>query len=163
MTTDFLGARPAARPDETPQNLAMLGYSLLFLAIFFAGLPALIAVFIAYSQRDSAPRHLRSHFSFQIRIFWIAFALTIAAAACATAGVVAGLGEIIDVAAVTGFDGFGALRLELSDVTIPAGVIALLATAVVLGFLSSFWLLLASAIGFIKLASEPVIGHSARP
>lgn len=140
-------------------NLAMLGYGLLFLSIFFAGLTALVAVVIAYSQRQSAPRRLRNHFNFQIRMFWIALVLTLGAGACALAGVIAGLGQIVDVAAISGFDRMGALRIELSDVTIDAGTIALLGAALLLGLLSTFWLLIASSVGFIKLASEPAIGQ----
>jgi uncharacterized membrane protein len=158
MTTAYLGARPS----EGQMNFAMLGYALLFASIFFAGLPALIAVVIAYSHRDEAPKALRRHFNAQIRIFWVAFSLTLGAAACALAGMIAGLGEIIDVASVSGFDRFGALRVQLSDVTIDATVIALLAAAIVLGFLSSLWLLAASSVGFVRLASEPAIGDSRR-
>src|SRR5829696_6439022 len=118
MTTSYLGARPEARPADTTMNMAMLGYALLFASIFFAGLPALIAVVIAYAHRKEGSRALRNHFNAQIRIFWVGFALTLAAAACALAGLVAGLGEIIKVAGVTGFDRFGALQIQLSDVTL---------------------------------------------
>jgi uncharacterized membrane protein len=156
MTTSYLGARPVARPAETSMNLAMLGYALLFASIFFAGLPALIAVVIAYSQRGEAPtRALRNHFKGQIRIFWVALTLTLAAASCALAGLVAGLGEIISVATVSGFDRVGGLRIELSEVTLDARILGLLGAAVAFGFLSSIWLLAASSLGFIRLASEP--------
>ena len=156
MTADILGARPT----ENSQNLAMIAYGLLFASIFFAGFPSLVAVVIAYSQRDAAPRKVRSHFNFQIRIFWVAFVLTLAAAACALAGIISGLGEVIDVAAVRGLDRFDTVRIELKAVTIDAGVISLLVAALILGFLSSIWLLAAPAVGFIRLASERAIGHS---
>ena len=156
MATDYLGAQASARPSDTSMNLAMLGYGLLFLSVFFAGLTALVAVVIAYSQKDAAPKRIRSHFNFQIRMFWVALALTLGAAACASAGIVAGLGQIVDVAAVTGFDDLGNVRIQLRDVTIDAGTIALLAAAVVLGLLSTFRLIIASSVGFIRLASEPV-------
>ena len=155
MATDYLGAQAQVRPSDTSMNLAMLGYGLLFLSVFFAGLTALVAVVIAYSQRDAAPKRIRTHFNFQIRMFWVALALTLGAAACASAGIVAGLGQIVDVAAITGFDNAYNLRVELSDVTIDGGTIALLAAAVLLGLLSTFWLIVASSVGFIRLASEP--------
>lgn len=136
-------------------NLAMLGYGLLFLSVFFAGLTALVAVVIAYSQREAAPRRIRAHFNFQIRMFWIALALTLGAAACASAGVMASLGDIIDAAAISGFDSSGALKIEVADVTIDGGAIALLGAALVLGLLSTAWLIVASSIGFVRLASEP--------
>lgn len=156
MTTSYLGGRSAARVEDASLNLAMLAYALLFASIFFAGLPALVAVVIAYSQRHEAPtRALRNHFNGQIRIFWVAFMLTLAAAACALAGLVSALGEVISVATVSGFDRVGGLRVELSEVTIHARVLGLLAAAVGFGFLSSIWLLAASSLGFIRLASEP--------
>ena len=40
----------AKREDEVDRNLALLDYGLLFFAIFFAGLPALVAVAIAYAR-----------------------------------------------------------------------------------------------------------------
>lgn len=156
MTTSYLGGRSAARVEDASLNLAMLAYVLLFASIFFAGLPALVAVVIAYSQRREAPtRALRSHFNGQIRIFWVAFTLTLAAAACAMAGLVAGLGEIIKVATFSGFDRVGGLRVQLSNVTIDVRILVLLGAAVAFGFLSSIWLLAASSLGFIRLASEP--------
>jgi len=159
MTTDYLAA-PAA---DSSQNLAMLGYALLFASIFFAGFPALIAVVIAYSQRDAAPRMVGSHFDFQIRIFWVAFALSLAAAACGLAGVIGGLGEVIGMASITGLDRLDTVQIELQDITIGAKVIALLALALLLTFLSSLWLLCAPAVGFIRLASERPMGDSPGP
>ncbi|WP_374472679.1 hypothetical protein [Phenylobacterium sp.] len=159
MTTDYLGAQAS----DNSQNLAMLGYALLFASIFFAGFPALIAVVIAYSQRGAASGMVGSHFAFQIRIFWVAFAVSLAAAACGLAGVIGGLGEVLAMAEVTGLDHLETLEIQLQDITIGARVIALLALALVLGFLSSLWLLCAPAVGFIRLASERPMGDSARP
>ena len=51
MTTDIREPRDRG---ETAENLAMIAYGLLFASIFFAGAPALIAVVIAYSQRQEA-------------------------------------------------------------------------------------------------------------
>lgn len=163
MTTSYLGHAPtSARASDSVLNLAMLGYALLVAAIFFAGLPALVAVVIAYSQVKEAPKALRPHFRSQIRIFWVACVLTLAAAACALAGMIGALGAIIGVSTITGFD-HGAMLVQMSDVTFDSRIIALLASAVVLGFLSSIWLVVSASIGFIRLASEPGIGHSGRP
>jgi uncharacterized membrane protein len=158
-TTDYLAA-PAA---DNMQNLAMLGYALLFASIFFAGFPALVAVVIAYSQRGAANRIIGSHFDFQVRIFWVAFALSLVAAACGLAGFIGGLGEVLSMATVSGWEHFETIEIKLQDITIGNRVIALLALAVLLGFASSLWLLLAPAVGFIRLASERGMGDSARP
>lgn len=159
MTTDRLGSRPG----ETSRNLAMIGYGLLLASIFFAGAPALVAVVIAYSQRDEAPARIRSHFDFQIRVFWIAFVLILAAAACGLTAAVSALSELINFAAVGGLNRLDSISVDLSHVSIDGRIIGLLVAAVLLGFLSSVWLLAASAVGFIRLASERGIGQSPAP
>jgi uncharacterized membrane protein len=68
---------PAVQTTGLDRNLALVNYGLLFASVFFAGVPALIAVVLAYTQRDQAANAIRSHYNFQIRIFWIAFALTL--------------------------------------------------------------------------------------
>jgi uncharacterized membrane protein len=171
MTTDYLGTptgTSTGAPTGTPaidaaQNMAMLGYALLFASIFFAGFPALIAVVIAYSHKDAASRRVASHFDFQLRIFWVAFALSLAAAACGLAGVIGGLGEVIGMASVSGLDHLETVQIRLHDITIGTRVLALIALAVGLGLASSLWLLCAPAVGFIRLASGRAMGDSPRP
>jgi len=159
MTTD----NRSRDRGETAENLAMIAYGLLFASIFFAGAPALIAVVIAYSQkRDASPR-IRSHFDYQVRIFWVAFVLTLAAASCGLAGVICGLGEMIDMASISRIEHIESINIDLSHITIDGRVIALLVGACVLGFLSSVWLLGASAVGFIRLASERAMGDTPAP
>ena len=58
------------------RNLALVAYGLLFFAVFFAGAPALVAVAIAYARRQHGDPAVRSHFRFQIFVFWVGFALT---------------------------------------------------------------------------------------
>jgi len=159
MTTDIRGHQRA----ENAENLAMIAYGLLFASIFFAGAPALIAAVIAYSQKREASPRIRSHFEHQIRIFWVAFVLTLAAASCGLAGVIGGLGEMIDVASISRIEHIESINIDLSHITIDGRVIGLLVAACVLGFLSSVWLLGASAVGFIRLASERAMGDTPAP
>lgn len=159
MTMDIRGRERA----EAAENLAMIAYGLLFASIFFAGAPALIAVVIAYSQRQEANPRVRSHYDFQIRIFWVAFVLTLAAASSALAGVTAAVGEFIDVASITRIDRIESISVDLSHITIDGRIVGLLVLACVLGFLSSIWLLGASAVGFIRLASERAMGDAPAP
>ena len=93
-----------ARQGETARNLALVNYGLLFAAIFFAGVPALIAVIIAYVQRDEAPARIRSHHDYQIRIFWVAFALTLAAGVAFLTALVSGLSELIAYTRMNGWE-----------------------------------------------------------
>jgi uncharacterized membrane protein len=159
MTTDI---RSRDR-GETAENLAMIAYGLLFASIFFAGAPALIAVVIAYSQRQEASPRVRSHYDFQIRVFWVAFVLTLAAASAGLAGVIGALTEMIDVASITRIEHIESIRIDLSHITLDGRVLGLLIAACLLGFLSSVWLLGASAVGFIRLASERAMGDSPAP
>jgi uncharacterized membrane protein len=163
MTTDNRTTNGGAGRSETAENLAMIAYGLLFASIFFAGAPALIAVVIAYSQRREATARIRSHFDFQIRVFWAAFVLTLVAASCGLAGVIGGLGEMINAASITRIERIDSISIDLSHITIDGRVIALIVAAFVLGFLSSVWLLGASAVGFIRLASERGMGDAPAP
>ena len=148
------------RDFESARNLALVNYGLLFAAIFFAGVPALIAVIIAYSQRDEAPTAIRSHHDFQIRIFWIAFALSTAAGICGLAAAISIGGEMLQASRTTGWDGFDTVNIDLSQVSIDGAIVWLLAGTAMLIFTSIIWLVAAPAVGFIRLASAQPIGHS---
>ena len=153
MTDQLMGRGP-----EAARNLALVNYGLLFSAIFFAGIPALIAVIIAYSQRDEAPLAIRSHHDFQIKIFWVAFALTMAAGACGLGALISGIGELMEFTRVNGWDGFSTINIDLSRMVIDGRIVSLLVAAVVLSLLAGLWLIAAPAIGFIRLVSARGIG-----
>ncbi|MBR7620096.1 hypothetical protein JKL49_11935 [Phenylobacterium sp. 20VBR1] len=158
MTDQLMGRGP-----EAARNLALVNYGLLFAAIFFAGVPALIAVIIAYSQRDEAPPALRSHHDFQIKIFWVAFALTMAAGACGLGALISGVGELMEFTRVNGWDGFSNINIDLSRMVIDGRIVSLLVAAVVLSLLAGLWLIAAPAIGFIRLVSARGIGLTSHP
>jgi uncharacterized membrane protein len=145
---------------DSARNLALVNYGLLFAAIFFAGVPALIAVIIAYAQRDEASPTIRSHHDFQIRIFWVAFAMTMGTGACALAAVVSGLGALLDFTRSTGWSGFGHIEINLSQFSLDGRIVGFTVAALVLGLLTMIWLVAAPAVGFIRLASARAIGHS---
>lgn len=149
------------RRSELDRNLALLGYGLLFAAVFFAGIPALIAVIIAYSQRGETGAPLRSHYDFQIRIFWVGFVLTMIAAACAIAAVLIGIGEFLEFSMAGGFDAWDNIVIDMDDVRIDASVVILTVSAIIASLLTAIWLVAAPAFGFIRLASERPIGDRA--
>jgi uncharacterized membrane protein len=153
--SDLAGTRPS---DDADRNLALLAYGLLFLAIFFAGLPALIAVAIAYSRRATSARPLRQHFRRQIFIFWVGFALTLLAALSGLAAVVV-LGEVFFGLA----DGtFGGLNTEVFGHAHFGLMMMCIAAAGLLVVLTGVWFMATSAYGFIMLASRQSIGQTAR-
>jgi uncharacterized membrane protein len=153
----------ARKSGEAARNLAMVNYGLLFASIFFAGVPALIAVIIAYSQRDEAPPEVASHHNFQIRIFWIAFALSVAAGACALGAIITGLDGLFEFTRSNGWGAFQTINIDLSRLTLDGTLVGLIVGAITLSFLTAVWLVAAPAFGFIRLASERGIGHSPAP
>jgi len=52
------------------RGLAFAVY-VLYLLAYFTGITALIGVIIAYSQAGSANPEMKSHYTFQVRTFWI--------------------------------------------------------------------------------------------
>lgn len=149
-----------ARGGETATNIALVNYGLLFASIFFAGVPGLIAVIIAYALRDEAPPTVRTHHDFQIRIFWVAFALALAAGICGLVAVVNGIGELLEFTRANGWDGFDSIRIDLSQFTIDGTIVGMIVASIVLSFLCALWLIAAPAFGFVRLASERAIGET---
>ncbi len=147
------------REDEVDRNLALLGYGLLFFAIFFAGLPALIAVAIAYARKRDTDCAARSHFRFQVFIFWVGFALTLLAALAGLTALVILAGEIVHGVVDGRWDSWDAVVFSQTHV---AAVMALAGVAGVLAVLTGIWLMITSAYGFVRLASRQSIRQTAR-
>ena len=69
---------PAAPPPPASQGnpfsderqMALIIY-ILYLASFLNGVTAIVGLVLAYVSRDTAPEWLKSHYTFQIRTFWI--------------------------------------------------------------------------------------------
>lgn len=151
------------KAGESARNLALINYGLLFASIFFAGLPALVAVIIAYSQRDEAPSQLRSHHDFQIRIFWVGFALTLLAAASVLGAAIGLVGELVEASRTEGWRNLDDIRIDVSRLSFGGTVVLMGGLAAIFSFLTCLWLAAAPAVGFIRLASERGMGHSAAP
>jgi uncharacterized membrane protein len=148
--------------SESARNLAFINYGLLFASIFFAGVPALIAAIVAYSQQDEAPPTIRSHYKFQIRVFWIAFGLALAAGLSFLGVVIRVTSEVFQFTQLPGWDVHDNVKLDLSNVTLDGTLMALLASSALFATLGGVWLILAPALGFVRLASGRGMGHSAR-
>jgi uncharacterized membrane protein len=74
LSTPPAPSGPLAHDDRL---MAGIVYVLFLLLPTF--LPVLIGLVLAYANRDTPSALLRSHFVFQIRTFWICFALALAA------------------------------------------------------------------------------------
>ncbi len=148
----------ANREDEVDRNLALLGYGLLFFAIFFAGVPALVAVAIAYARKRNTDCAVKSHFRFQVFIFWVGFALTLLAAFSGLTALIILAGEIIRGMIDGRWDRLDTIVLSQVHV---AAVMTLFGVAGVLAVLTGVWLMVTSAYGFILLASRQSIRQTA--
>lgn len=64
------GTVPPNDAERRARNLVLAVY-ILYGAGFITGLAFIVGVVIAHLKRDEAPPWLRTHFTFQIRTFWI--------------------------------------------------------------------------------------------
>ena len=161
--TDTAVATTTKEPGrgDVDSNLALLGYALLFFSIFFAGMPGLIAAVIAYAQRDSSNIAVRSHYNFQIRIFWVALALSLVAAICAVAAAAISVGHLVEMGAQGGWDAWDGISFSASDIHVDPPVIVLLAITALAALATALWLMVAPLVGFIRLATQRSMGDRA--
>ncbi len=141
------------------RGVALAAYGLLFLSPFMLGAPALAGMGMAYAHKNDAHSLMRSHYRFQIRIFWITvvclvigFALAIGAGGLAIGAGYHFLRQTFPTLGlpVGGFNLGGDLAEEENWLLI-AGV----------GFLVGGigYILIASLYGFIKLLAGRPIRH----
>jgi uncharacterized membrane protein len=149
MTADTTYAPPPATDETADKALAVIGYVVLFAAPFVAGFPSLIAIVIALVRRHFAPPMQRTHYDFQVKIFWVGAFLMIAGVVMAVLAVATGFGLAWsawgDLPATAFSFGFGTALL-----------VALAALAFVANF---FWMIGASIFGFARLIENRPIGR----
>lgn len=133
---------------DSERTMGLINYGLLFSALFFGGVPAIVAVVLAYTQRGSAGPTVREHYRFQIQIFWIGFLLSLIAGICGVWGVVELTGD-----AWRNGSSHGEMQVDETDFTVR--VIGLFIASAVSLILLTLWSLAAPAIGFIRLATAP--------
>lgn len=151
------GGAPASSEDR---NLAFVGYALLFVAPFVFGVTALIAVVIAYVRKPEAEPALRSHYGYQIHVFWIAFCLGLIAALGALFGLGFLISDLIEVVARhSRYDAWDWAAMEGEDVRVRAVTFIGFGTAVLASVLGGLWLLVASLFGVARLAAYKPVGR----
>ena len=139
--------------------VALAGYVLLFISVFMFGVPALATMALAYAHKNDSHLLVRSHYRFQLRIFWTAvlFAM-LAIGSAVTAGGLA-ISKLVDFAREH-LPGVGAAMDRVGSASW-SGEIAgvLLIAAVTLAALAAIWTLVASLFGFLRLLGNRPIGH----
>ncbi len=158
MTDPALEAAVTPPASDVDRNLALVSYALLFSSIFFAGIPALIAVVIAYAQRDQASPRIVSHYNFQIRIFWVALILSVLAAACGTFGLIAAIGDVFQYAVRGDWSAWDVVAVDFENIRFDPAMIVMMIAAAAFTVVATIWLLCAPAFGFIRLLGQRSIG-----
>lgn len=75
---------PAPQAEFDPDRgvlTAYIGYGLLLFSLFTGGVSGFVAMILAYDRKGQSAPVPASHFQFQLKIFWICFALTLSAGA----------------------------------------------------------------------------------
>lgn len=151
-------ASPASSDDR---NLAFLVYALLFVAPFVFGFTGLVGVIISYVRRPDADPLTRTHYSFHIRVFWIAIAIAIVGALAFLFGLGVVINDVFQ--AMThhgeGWDAWKVASLEEGDFEFHASSIMGLALGMLVTAIGSLWLMAASIFGVVRLANGQPIGR----
>lgn len=159
--SDTVSSGQASPASSDDRNLAFLVYALLFIAPFVFGFTGLVGVVISYVRRPDADALVRSHYSFQIRVFWISVVLAVLGAIA----FVFGLGVMINdvVQAVTrhgeGWDAWSVAAVEESDFEFHAASIIGFILWMLIAAIASLWLMAASIFGVARLAGGAPIGR----
>ncbi|MBC6980816.1 hypothetical protein [Caulobacter sp. 17J80-11] len=154
------GHAPPASSDD--RNLAFLVYALMFVAPFVFGFTGLVGVIVAYVRRAQAQAVTRTHYDFQIKVFWISVAI----AAVGAIAFLFGLGAFInDVFQATthhgeGWDAWNVAAVEGSDFQFHAASIIGMVVGLVITAIGSLWMMAASIFGVVRLANGQAIGRS---
>jgi uncharacterized membrane protein len=151
MTTDAAYAPPRPTDDSADKGLALVSYVILFLSPFIAGFPSIISVIIAAVRRSSTSPLMRTHYDFQIRIFWIGVLFIALGFACAALALAFGM--------TVAWSAWGDLPATVAGMGM--GVV-LLGAAAIAGFVGNFcWMIIASIFGMARLADNRPIGRPA--
>ncbi len=138
-----------------------LVYVLIFASPFFAGFTALIGVVLAYVRIARADPLARSHYAFQIRIFWTGVALLVPIILGAVLGAGVLLFQLAGVVIgqyATTWGGYGLDFAGGSVVHLSVLGIALVIAAGLLLLAFLIWILLAPVYGLARLVSGEPLG-----
>ena len=149
--------------DAMDRGIALIGYGLLFVSPFFAGVTALIAVILAYARRREAPPPAATHYGFQQHIFWIGFLLMAIACGCALGAFFTVLGGFVQASVGDVWDTIAFDFSNADFIRIRSPLVILAVIAAIAWCLACLWVMAVSAVGFIRLASDRSMGQVARP
>jgi hypothetical protein len=141
------------------RGVGLAAYGLLFVSPFMLGAPAIAGLGLAYAHKDDAHSLMRSHYRFQIRIFWTTLVCLVIGVALAVGGgglALGGLYHLVRQSLPT--LGLPAVPVGLSgDVAAEENGLLIAGLAFVVG--SLVYILIAPLYGLIKLLAGRPIRH----
>lgn len=141
------------------RGVALTAYGLLFIAPFMLGAPALAGFGMAFAHRDDTHTVIRSHYRFQMRIFWTTVVCLVLGAALTLGAGSLALGQF-----------YHFLRETFPNLGLPAGGLHLIGDVqeeeswlliAGVGFLVGgvAYIMIAALYGFLKLLANRPIRH----
>ena len=160
--SDTVSSGTSAPSSSEDRGLAFLGYGLLLISPFLAGMSGLVGVVLAYVRRSGAAPLERSHYNFQIRIFWIAVAIFAAAVIAFAVGAGYLISDLVNAATNNGeqWDAWEVAAFEDENIRFHGESIVGFLIALVLGGLSVLWVFVSSLIGIFLLADQKPVGRA---
>jgi uncharacterized membrane protein len=159
--SETVSSGTAAPPSSDDRNLAFLVYALLFCAPFVAGFTGLVGVVVSYVRRREAEPVVRTHYQFQIRVFWVAIVLAALACLSVLVGIGGLLADVINTATNKGrgWDAWDVASFSGADVHVHAAWVMALVLGGAVGVAASLWVMVASVFGLARLASHQPVGR----
>lgn len=158
--SDTANTGPGRDPSSDDRNLAMVGHALMFASPFTFGLTALMAVIIAYVRKPASEPVACSHYRYQIRHFWIGFALAVVAFIALAVGVVFLFVDLVRmVVANAPGDAWEAVAMQVHPempVVFFVGMFVFLAAYA----LAALWMIVSSVIGMVRLGAQRPMGRA---
>lgn len=142
---------PQAEADDA-FTLPILIYALYLLGLFMGMVPSIIGVVIAHIKQGESMGAVRSHYSFQIRTFWISIAIGFGG--LALTALMFG-GTLIKAFTIANADGVGETVASALAVGGLVGAVIWMGMLAVFVF---FFLLIRSIYGLIRAAQRQAIG-----
>ncbi len=141
------------------RGVALAAYGLLFISPFMLGAPAVVGMGMAFAHRDDPHSLTRSHYRFQIRIFWTTVVCLVLGAALALGAGGMAIGSayhfIRESVPALGLP-IGGWRM-IGDVQQEEGWLLVAGVAFLIGGVA--YILASSLYGFIKLLAGRPIRH----
>ncbi|MFT3996318.1 MAG: hypothetical protein QM667_02850 [Asticcacaulis sp.] len=166
----FLSSPDKVLCEEDERNLAYVVYALLFVSPFSMGLTALIGAGLAYLKKRDCVSYVQTHFRYQIKNFWVVFALWAVAnsiiVVCTMVFLVTLTRVMLTDESVTDMQNFlmNLSTIDTDDIPMSTtlGVVSGYVVSALLTLLATIWILIAAIGGVLRLNQHKPIGKRAQ-